>query len=64
MILIYLQKYKTKSFLFSSRRYLKLAKELDIKWKEMKIKQQKHVNYLGCALDEKISSKTIALRLI
>ena len=55
---------KTKSILFSSKRNLKLVEELDIKHKEIKIKQHKHVNYLGCVLDETMSGKTIALRII
>ena len=43
---------KTKSILFSSKRNLKLVEELDIRYKDIKIKQYKHVNYLGCMLDE------------
>ena len=39
---------KIKSILCSSRRNLKLVEELDIRYKELKIKQHKHVNYLGC----------------
>ena len=30
----------------------------------MKIKQHKHVNYLGCVLDETMSGKTMALKVI
>ena len=55
---------KIKSILFSSKRNLKLVEELDIKHKEIKIKQHKHVNYLGCVLDETISGETMALRVI
>ena len=50
---------KTKTILFSSKRNLKLVEELDIRYKEIKIKQDKHVNYLGCVLNE-----TMALRVI
>ena len=50
---------KTKSILFSSIRNLKLVKELD-----KKIKQYKHVNYLGCMLDESMAGETMALRVI
>ena len=39
---------RTKSILFSSNRNLKLVQELDTRYKEIKIKQHKHVNYLGC----------------
>ena len=55
---------KTKSVLFSSKRNLKLVEELDIRSKEIKIKQHKHVNYLGCMLDETMSGETMALRVI
>ena len=51
---------KTKSILFSSKRNLKLV-ELDIRYKDIKIKQYKHVNYLGCMLDESMSGETMAL---
>ena len=63
----------TKSILFSSKRNLKLVEgldiryiveELDIRYKDIKIKQQKHVNYLGCVLDESMSGETMALRVI
>ena len=40
---------------------MKLAGELDIRYKDVKIKQHKHVNYLECALDETMSNKTMAL---
>ena len=55
---------KTKSILFSSKRNLKLVEELDITYKEIKIKLHKHVNYLGCVLDETMSGETITLRVI
>ena len=49
---------KTKSILFSSKHNLKLVEE-DIRYKEIKIKEHKHLNYLECVLDE-----TMALRVI
>ena len=55
---------KTKSILFSSKRNLKLVEELDIRYKDIKIKQYKHVNYLGCILDDSMSSETMALRVV
>ena len=55
---------KMKSILFSSKRNLKLVEELDIRYKEIKIKQHKHANYLGCMLDETISGERMALRVI
>ena len=45
---------KTKLILFSFKRNLKLVEELDIRYKEIKIKQRKHANYLGCVLDENV----------
>ena len=55
---------KTNSLLFSSKRNLKLVEELDIRYKEIKIKQHKHVNYLGCVLNETMSGKTMVFRVI
>ena len=60
---IHFGKDKTKSVLFSSKRNLKLVEELDIRYKEIKIKQHKHVNYLGCAVDKAISGETMVLRV-
>ena len=48
------RKDKMKSILFSSKRNLKLVEELDIRYKDIKIKQHKYVNYLGCVLDKSI----------
>ena len=56
--------YNFKSILFSSKRNLKVVEELDIRYKEMEIKQHKHVNYLGCVLDETMSNERMALRVI
>ena len=61
---IHLGEDKTKSILFSSKRNLKLVQKLDIRCKDIKIKQYKHVNYLGCMLDESMSGETMALRVI
>ena len=55
---------KTKSVLFSSKRNLKLVEKLDIKYKEIKIKQHKHMNYLWCVLDETMTGETMALTVI
>ena len=52
---------KTKSIIFSSKGNLKLGEELDIRYKKIKIKQHKYVNYLRCVLDEKMSGETMAL---
>ena len=55
---------KTKLILFSSKRYLKLAEELDIKYKDIKIKQHKQVDYLRCVLDETMFGETMACGVI
>ena len=54
---------KMKSFLPSFKRNLKLLGELDLRYNKIKIKQHKHVNYLGCMLDETMPSETVALRV-
>ena len=54
--------HKTKSISFSSKRNLKLVEELDIRCKKIKVKQHKHVNYVGSVLDEATSGETMALR--
>ena len=55
---------KTKSILLSSKPNSKLVKELDIRYKEIKIKQRKQVNCLGCVLDKTILGETMPLRFI
>ena len=52
-----------KSILLSFKRNLKLLRELDLRYNKIKIKQHKHVNYLGCMLDETMPSETVALRV-
>ena len=55
---------KTKSISISSKHNLKLVEKLDLRFKEIKIKQYKHVNYLGCVTDETMSGEAAALRVI
>ena len=43
---------KTKSILFASKRKIKSAWKLNVKYNDIKIKQHSQVTYLGCALDE------------
>ena len=54
---------KTKSILFSSKRNLKLIEVLDIRYKEVKIKQHNHFKYPRCVLDETNSGEPMSLRL-
>ena len=49
---------------FSFKRNIKLVKERDIRYKEIKIKQQKQVNYLGYVLDETMPGETMALTVL
>ena len=55
---------KTKSILFSSKRKVKKASPLNMRYKDKKIKQYKQVTYLGCFLDETLSGEPMATRII
>ena len=60
---IHFGKEKAKSFLFSTKHNLKIVEELNIRYMEIKIKQQKHLNYIGCVLYETMSDETMVLRV-
>ena len=51
---IHFEQDKTKSILFASKRKIKSARKLNVKYKNMTIKQHLQVTYLGCVLDENI----------
>ena len=51
---------KTKSIIFASKRTR--ARTLNVKYKNIKIKQLSPVTYLGCVLDETMSMKSMALK--
>ena len=55
---------KAKSILFGSKRREKNIHQLDIKCKDINIKQHSEVRYLGCVLDETMSGELIALKVI
>ena len=55
---------KTKSILFASKRGTKNIRELNIRYKEINIKQQAQVTYLGCVLDESVSGEPMALNVV
>ena len=55
---------KTKSILFASRRRDKDICKLNIRYKEINIKQQAQVTYLGCVLDESMSGEPMALKVL
>ena len=51
---------KTKSILFASKRKIKSARKLNVKYKNIKIKQHSQVTYLGCVLDETLCGEPMA----
>ena len=55
---------KTKSILFASKRRAKNTRQLDIKYKDINIKQHSEVTYPGCMLDETMSGEPMALKVI
>ena len=55
---------KTKSILFASRRRAKDICKLNIRYKEINIKQQAQVTYLGCVLGESMSGEPMALKVL
>ena len=55
---------KTKSILFASKRRAKTIRQLNIKYKDINIKQHSEVTYLGCVLDETMSGEPMALKVI
>ena len=55
---------KTKSILFASKRKIKSARKLNVKYKNIKIKQHSQVTYLGCVLDETLYGEPMALKAL
>ena len=55
---------KTKSILFANKRRAKNIHELNIKYKDINIKQHSEVTYLGCVLDDTMSGEPMALKVI
>ena len=55
---------KTKSILFASKRKIKSARKLNVKYKNIKIKQHSQVTYLGCVLDETLCGEPMALKAL
>ena len=55
---------KTKSIHFASKRIVKNIRQLDIKYKDINIKQHLEVTYLGCMLDETMSGEPMTLKVI
>ena len=55
MLSIHFGEDKTKSILFGTKRKLKRVRELDIRHRDVKIKQHTHVTYLGCVVDSSLT---------
>ena len=55
---------KTKSILFVSKRRARNIRKLNIRYKEINIKEQAQVTYLGCVLDESMSGEPMALKVV
>ena len=55
---------KTKSILFASKRKAKNIRQLNIKYKDINIKQHSEVTYFGCVVEEMMSGEPMALKVI
>ena len=55
---------KTKSILFASKRRAKNICKLNIRYKEINIKQQPQATKLGCVLHESMSGEPMALKAV
>ena len=55
---------KTKSILFASKHKIKSARKLNVKYKNIKIKQHSLVTCLGSVLDEILSGEPITLKAL
>ena len=54
---------KTKSILFSPKHRSKSIGQIDISYKDIKIKQYSKVTYLGCVLDECLTGESMAMQV-
>ena len=54
---------KTKSILFSPKHRSKSIGQIDIPYKDAKIKQYSKVTYLGCVLDECLTGESVAMEV-
>ena len=60
---LYFVEDKTKSILFSPKHRSRTIGQIDISYKDVKIKQYSKVTYLGCALDECLTGESIAMQV-
>ena len=61
---IYFREDKTKSILFASKRNIKSARKLNVKYKNIKTKQHLQLIYLGYVLDETFSGEPMTLKAL
>ena len=55
---------ETKSILFGTTKRLKNSCNLDIRYKDIEIKQHSKVTYLGCILDNNLSGEAMATKVL
>ena len=55
---------KNKSILFTSKRKIKYARKLNVKYKSIKIKKHLQVTYLGYVLDETLCGEPMTLKAL
>ena len=55
---------KAKSILFASIRKIKKVLKLNVKYKNIQVKQHSKITYVGCILDETMLGESIALKVI
>ena len=60
---LYFVEDKTKSILFSPKHRSRTIGQIDISYKDVKIKQYSKVTYLRCALDECLTGESIAMQV-
>ena len=61
---IHLGEDKIKSIVFGTKKRLKNIDELEIRRRDVKIKQYKSVTYLGCILDDCLSGEPMATKVL
>ena len=60
---VYFDEGKTKSILFSPKHRSKSIEQIDISYRDVKIKQYPKITYLGCVLDNCLTGEPIAMQV-
>ena len=60
---VYFCEDKTKSILFPPKHRSSSMRQIDISYKDVKIKQYSKVTYLGCVLDECLTGESMAMQV-